>query len=459
MAYERTTWENREVETPRTYTLQTNADGSVTLVPKEGTIIKAGTPISAAVMNNIEEGILALEASLTEVNQNYIRQPGFGPAVGNKDYTMALSPPPTGYYEGFWVTIVPQNTNLANPTLNVNGLGTVPLKDQRGNAYAAGRLLAGKPYSFRKVGTDFLADSAGGNGSAQPAQVLAPQTFTNDNGEFTGTMPHITSSSDPALGAAQWSNGDLAVYPREGYRKGGAGAGELRVTTAQLQAADPELRSDRILENNNIFGVPGAIPNNSVRNTHMPGTAATVWSGDRFFIQPPAGYYNGSTWVTAAVPNLTPKNVRRNVQIADMVGTMDNVFTANISTNFQPGYYVEWFRFPAGVSYGVLLGDGQIVTYDGSKAYIYVKDRNGLRVQLYEVFNSPGNSNRFVGGVRLDVANRTAQISAPYGGGNTVSLGGSFDVSGPIIFEAYLLLLGSGTQAGNFIFSGTGLYI
>lgn len=62
MAYNRTVWENREVENPRTYVIETNSDGTVTLVPAEGTVIEAGTPISADPLNNVEEGILALEA-------------------------------------------------------------------------------------------------------------------------------------------------------------------------------------------------------------------------------------------------------------------------------------------------------------------------------------------------------------------------------------------------------------
>lgn len=58
MAYERTIWKNREVEHPRRYTITDNGDGTVTLQPSPGNIIEPGTPIIAANMNNIEEGIL-----------------------------------------------------------------------------------------------------------------------------------------------------------------------------------------------------------------------------------------------------------------------------------------------------------------------------------------------------------------------------------------------------------------
>lgn len=323
MAYNPTEWQNREVEKPRTYVIETNGDGTVTLVPAEGTVLVAGTPLNAEPLNNIEQGILDLENALTEHNLNYIRQPAFAQTGGSATaYSVALSPGPTGYYEGFGITIIPHINNGANATLNINGLGAIKLLDQRGNAYAAGRLLKGKPYTFRKVGADFLADSAGGNGTAQPAHVLAPYTFTNDNGEFTGTIPTITSGEDPALSVGQWANGDLAVYPREGYRKGGSGAGEIRVTTAQLQSVEGELRGNLILENNYIFGVGGTIPNLSARDHHMPGKAVTTWVGDRVFIQPPYGCFSGDSWVTYPAPTMRPENIKEGVNILGVQGNV-----------------------------------------------------------------------------------------------------------------------------------------
>lgn len=57
MPYVPTNWENREVEKPRTYILQSNGDGTTTLIPAEGDIINWGTPIVAENLNNMEEGI------------------------------------------------------------------------------------------------------------------------------------------------------------------------------------------------------------------------------------------------------------------------------------------------------------------------------------------------------------------------------------------------------------------
>lgn len=64
MAYEPTTWSNREVERPRTYVMTQNTDGTVTLTPSEGTVFNAGTPIDASNMNKIEQAIDAVDSAL-----------------------------------------------------------------------------------------------------------------------------------------------------------------------------------------------------------------------------------------------------------------------------------------------------------------------------------------------------------------------------------------------------------
>lgn len=57
MVYTKKIWTDRTVERPLTFTLQTNPDGTTTLIPSEGTIITTGTPLTADNMNNIENGL------------------------------------------------------------------------------------------------------------------------------------------------------------------------------------------------------------------------------------------------------------------------------------------------------------------------------------------------------------------------------------------------------------------
>lgn len=74
-----------------------------------------------------------------------------------------------------------------------------------------------------------------------------------------GTMPVITSGSDPAIGVGKWADGGLAVYPSEGYRKGGPGAGEIKVSVAQLQSVNAYLAAEYIKSGAEIFGITGTL--------------------------------------------------------------------------------------------------------------------------------------------------------------------------------------------------------
>jgi hypothetical protein len=43
VAYSKTVWKDRVVQNPLTYTLQSNGDGTTTLIPAEGAITEPGT--------------------------------------------------------------------------------------------------------------------------------------------------------------------------------------------------------------------------------------------------------------------------------------------------------------------------------------------------------------------------------------------------------------------------------
>ncbi|KRE33434.1 hypothetical protein [Paenibacillus sp. Soil724D2] len=50
-------WQDRAVSTPNTYTKSAETSGSVTLVANPGTITQAGTPVNAANLNALEQGV------------------------------------------------------------------------------------------------------------------------------------------------------------------------------------------------------------------------------------------------------------------------------------------------------------------------------------------------------------------------------------------------------------------
>ena len=64
MAYTKTNWLDRQVQYPNRYTKSGDTATEVTLTPDPGTVTAEGTPISAANMNKIEQGIADVDAAV-----------------------------------------------------------------------------------------------------------------------------------------------------------------------------------------------------------------------------------------------------------------------------------------------------------------------------------------------------------------------------------------------------------
>lgn len=74
MSYNPTNWQDRVVEHPRRFEVQNNPDGTVTLIPKPGTVLQEGTPVNAANMNKLEQGLVShMAKAATETELGHIR--------------------------------------------------------------------------------------------------------------------------------------------------------------------------------------------------------------------------------------------------------------------------------------------------------------------------------------------------------------------------------------------------
>lgn len=304
----------------------TMAAGAGTATITAGAIVNADVNAAAAIdatkigtgaVSNAEFGYLdgvtgGIQGQLDSKSPvvDYVRQPAYAATSGTgAAYTVTLTPAPASLPEGFGITIVPNLTNTAGPTLNVNGLGAIALKDQKGVAYAAGKLLAGKPYMFRKVGTDFLADSAGGSGNAAAGDIRAGKTAATDAGDVTGTLAVQTGGT---------------VTPGPSAQVKAAGIYDTAITVAGVSVP-----AANVLAGTTIAGTAGTMANRSAQNSHMPSSNYTVWENDRVFLQPPNGYYDGASWVTAAAPNFNAGNIRSGVNILGISGTLIQRLTAS----------------------------------------------------------------------------------------------------------------------------------
>jgi hypothetical protein len=102
------------------------------------------------------EQIAPRKEDLNNHLQDYIRQPAFAITTGtNIAYTVTLTPPIPSYIDGLAITIVPHVDSGINPTLNVDGLGEVVLRNQEGKNMS---LRANVPYTFRYLNNSFVSD-------------------------------------------------------------------------------------------------------------------------------------------------------------------------------------------------------------------------------------------------------------------------------------------------------------
>lgn len=110
MAYSKTNWVDRAVENPRTYRMQNNPDGTVTLIPEPGVVYEPGTPVNAPNLNKIEQGIADAEtpagaqakANAAETNaKNWAMGFGLGASA---PYIANLNSLPINSGTGFYTT-------------------------------------------------------------------------------------------------------------------------------------------------------------------------------------------------------------------------------------------------------------------------------------------------------------------------------------------------------------------
>lgn len=286
---------------------------------------------------------------------DYVRQPAYSITAGTgAAYTVNLTPAPASLPEGFGITIVPNLVNTAGPTLNVNGLGAIPLKDQKGIAYATGKLLAGKPYMFRKVGTDFLADSAGGSGTAVAGDIRAGKTAATDAGDVTGSLTVQTGGT---------------VTPGPSAIVKAAGIYDTAITVAAVAVPAAAL-----LVGNTVAGTAGTMP---ITNPDYSDQLTAInssygpYSGNGlpyiYLGMTSNRYYSGVSWLRIHEAGLIPSNVRSGItafggqlvgsllpqQYASGAGyTSSNILTVN-GLSFTPKVII--CRFVSGV-YNVTHG-------------------------------------------------------------------------------------------------------
>ena len=100
MAYTKNTWEDQNVERPRTYAVQNNQDSTITLTDSFGVVTTLGTPVNATNMNHIEDGIEScdtaitnLQSQVTTLDASVVKKTGDQTITGTKTFSTAVKVP------------------------------------------------------------------------------------------------------------------------------------------------------------------------------------------------------------------------------------------------------------------------------------------------------------------------------------------------------------------------------
>lgn len=104
------------------------------------------TPTSVTTTNKTIIGAINELNSNKVSTSNFVANNNFGLATGgNINYSLTLSPPPTTYINGMSITVIPNIDSGLNPTIDINGLGAIPIINRDGTQLIVGAFKTGLP--------------------------------------------------------------------------------------------------------------------------------------------------------------------------------------------------------------------------------------------------------------------------------------------------------------------------
>lgn len=133
------------------------------------------------------DNISDLQQELETHKADYIHLP-YSIADGTNNYTTLINGI-SSLVEGMSVKIKFTNANTGASTLNINGLGAIPIKKSNGNDLSAGNIKAGQILHLVYTGSVFQSLGEGGEyGNVTPEDVIKGVTFGTEEGLKTGTL-------------------------------------------------------------------------------------------------------------------------------------------------------------------------------------------------------------------------------------------------------------------------------
>jgi|GEM_PF-6598178 len=136
-------------------------------------------------------------------------------------YAVNLNPAPSSYFEGMAVSVTMNVDSTGPSTLNVNGLGPIPLKKDNGLDKTNFKKNGVYTFRYNSMTVNFILQGEGGEyGTAEDAQVLAGYTVGRETGVVSGTMVNNGSGNIQASETTDiiipvgYYNGGKVLTPR-----------------------------------------------------------------------------------------------------------------------------------------------------------------------------------------------------------------------------------------------------
>lgn len=241
--------------------------------------------------------------------------------TGTANAKLLTIPEITSYKKGMAIAFTNLVTSTGDVTINVNGLGTIPVTKTNGSAAS---LKADIPYTVRHNGTFFILQGEGGEyGDATEGDVLKGKTIGTDAGLKTGTL-------------------------------------EL---TGNVTAGD--VLSGKTFYNTNAkTKQTGTMPNRAGQGFDQQTWKKGVGGASPEYIQvfpKQAGYYDTNSFLQIMSPALQPALIKKGANIFDVIGTLD---VASLGGK----------RFATGTSVG---------SYDASAGFQLIQPGGGIQNAAY----------------------------------------------------------------------------